>query len=174
MDDGGLRDDGGLCDGERPADGPDALHPARADPRCPICVTLGALPWPEGIEGRGGDAAGEAVRLCPAHLRLWRVLQCRGWNADAEHQALAGRASWAAFSARWRAGQGLPPLSVEDARRYVSPDMIGHLGMPLPSELRAAIHRAWCAGQLLGVPAWLANDPPPDPAGLWSAGGEGR
>jgi hypothetical protein len=34
----------------------------------------------------------------------------RTFNADVEHQQLAGLASWAAFSARWRARQGLPLL----------------------------------------------------------------
>ena len=75
------------------------------------------------------------------------MLQCRGWNADPAHQIAAGRAraarftheyqseaghtAFAAFSARWRASQGLPPLSADDARKYVTPEMIRDLGRPL-------------------------------------------
>src|SRR5690348_5009320 len=103
----------------------DALPVAQAlavtpdpDPRCPFCVALAALPWP--ADGPEGTAA---IRLCPAHLTLWRQLQCRGWNADPQHQVNAGQArarqftpahqqqagfaSWDAFSARWRASGGL-------------------------------------------------------------------
>ncbi len=116
------------------------------DPRCSFCVALGALPWPE---------EGTPLRLCPEHLRLSRVLQCRGWNADHGHQVMAGHAAFAAFSARFRAEQGMAPLSADDARRYVQPDMIRSVGAPLPPELQARIHRAWCHGYLYGVLRWI-------------------
>ena len=169
----------------------DALPVAQAlavapdpDPRCPFCVALAALPWP--ADGPEGPAA---IRLCPAHLTLWRQLRCRGWNADPQHQVRAGQArarqftpasqqqagfaSWDAFSARWRASGGLAPLSAAAVRKYVTPEMIrGVCGLALPPELQADIYRAWCAGELAHVVAWLAGEAPPDPDGLW-AGGDG-
>ncbi len=97
--------------------------------------------------------------------------QCRGFNADRAHQVAAGRvrageftpahqsqagqASFSAFSARWRAEQGLPPLSVEDARRYVRPALIRRNGIPLEPALQQRIYRAWCAGYLFGVLRWI-------------------
>jgi len=57
-----------------------ALPPA--DPLCPFCIVLAALPWPE--YGR--------PKLCAGHLPLFRALQCTGWNADRWHQHLAGLA----------------------------------------------------------------------------------
>ncbi|HET9751314.1 MAG TPA: hypothetical protein VFP52_00065, partial [Myxococcales bacterium] len=153
-----------------------ALPMARdPDPRCPFCVALAALPWPaEGTE-----------RLCAPHLTRWRQLQCRGWNADPQHQVMAGQArarqftpasqqqagfaSWDAFSARWRAAGGLAPLSADAVRKYVTPDLIrGVCGLSLAPELQADIYRAWCAGQLAHVVAWLAGEAPPDPDGLWA------
>jgi len=103
--------------------------------------------------------------------RIRRVYQCARWNQDHDHQVAAGHASWDAFSARWRASGGLAPLSVDAARRYVTPDMIrGPLGMLLSERLRMEIHRAWCIGQLLGVEAWLAEEgAPPHPDGLWAS-----
>jgi hypothetical protein len=44
----------------------------------------------------------------------------------------------------------------------------GPLGTLLPEALRQTIYLAWCAGLLIGVEAWLSDDPPPDPAGLWA------
>jgi len=112
---------------------------------------------------------------CPGCLdRLRRAHQCATWNADHSHQVSAGHASWDAFSARWRASTGLPPLSAEAVRRYVTPEQIrGPVGALLPAALRATIHRAWRAGLLVGVAAWLADDPPPDPAGLWVTAASG-
>jgi len=97
------------------------------------------------------------------------VYQCARWNQDHAHQVAAGHASWDAFSARWRASGGLPPLTADAARRYVTPNMLcGPLGTPLPEALRRTIHRAWCAGLLIGVEAWLSGHPPPEPDGLWA------
>lgn len=113
-----------------------------------------------------------------------RAAQCRAWNATRGHQVAAGKAraaqmtqdersafghaAFAAFSARFRAVQGLPPLSADAARRYLTPRDIRRLGMPLAPHLAETIHRAWCAGQLFPVSAWLSDDPPVDPHGLWA------
>ena len=44
----------------------------------------------------------------------------RAFNADVVHQQAAGLASWAAFSARWRARQGLQMLHPLDVQ-YLTP-----------------------------------------------------
>jgi len=140
--------------------------------QCPGCLAEEGRRWPEGA----------TTLHCPRCLdRIRRVHQCATWNRDRAHQVAAGHASWDAFSARWRASSGLPPLSIEAVRRYVTPNLIrGPLGALLPEALRAAIHRAWSAGLLVGVSAWLADAPPPEPDGLWveqrpvgEAGGNG-
>jgi hypothetical protein len=113
-----------------------------------------------------------------------RAAQCRTWNAMRAHQVAAGKARAAqmtqdersafghaafdAFSARFRAVQGLPPLSAAAARRYLAPGDIRRLGMPIAPHLAETIYCAWCAGQLFPVSAWLSDDPPADPHGLWS------
>src|SRR5690242_11198872 len=130
------------------------------DVRCPFCVALAALPWP----------AEETERLCATHLSDWRRLQCRGWNADAAHQQMAGMASWSAFSARWRASGGLCPLTPEAVRKYVTPDMIRHPFRSVSPERQQEIYRAWCAGVVAGVVDWLTGEVPPDPDGLWVHG----
>jgi hypothetical protein len=101
--------------------------------------------------------------------------RCKQWNADRDHQRMAGKiraqaftstyqaaaahAQQTQFSAQWRAEQGLPPLSAEAVRRYLTPEMIrGPLGRPLDAVLQVRIYRAWCAGYLYGVPLWL-NQP---------------
>ncbi|HEV2580787.1 MAG TPA: hypothetical protein VGT44_08040 [Ktedonobacteraceae bacterium] len=59
----------------------------------------------------------------------------RVWDADRAHQRLAGLASWAAFSARWRAHQGLPLLHPMDVQ-YLSPaDFCNGRGQLLPPEV---------------------------------------
>jgi hypothetical protein len=105
-----------------------------------------------------------------------RAEQCLAWNSDPAHQRLAGQArarqfsreyqvqagqqSFSAFSARWRARQGLAPLSVEAAVRYVTiEDICGPLGESLPAAMRAQVYAAWCTGRLVSVTAWLgANE----------------
>jgi len=130
---------------------------------CPGCLAEAGQSFPERA----------TTRHCARCLdRIRRVYQCARWNQDHDHQVAAGHASWDAFSARWRAGSGLAPLTVEAARRYVTPDLIrGPMGSLLPERLRHAIHRAWLAGYLVGVVAWLSDDPPPDPDGLWTPAG---
>jgi len=60
----------------------------------------------------------------------------RAWDADRAHQRLAGLASWAAYSARWRARQGLPLLHPLDVQ-YLSPaDFCNGRGQPLPPEVQ--------------------------------------
>jgi hypothetical protein len=106
------------------------------------------------------------------------------WNATRTHQVAAGkaraaqmtqeersafrRAAFLAFSARFRAVQGLPPLSAAAAQRYLTPRDIRRLGLALAPHLAETIYRAWCAGQLFPVSAWLSDDPPADPHGLWA------
>src|SRR5215467_10289740 len=90
---------------------------------CPGCVADPGQPFP----------VGATSRQCARCLdRIRRVYQCARWNQDHAHQVAAGHASWDAFSARWRASGGLPPLTADAARRYVTPEMIrGPLGMLL-------------------------------------------
>ena len=59
------------------------------------------------------------------------------FNADRAHQHLAGIASWCAFSARWRAHQGLPLLHPMDVQFLTPQDFCNGLGRPLhPTEQR--------------------------------------
>ncbi|MGI9061929.1 MAG: hypothetical protein ACR2H5_25525 [Ktedonobacteraceae bacterium] len=59
------------------------------------------------------------------------------YDADSAHQRLAGLASWAAFSARWRARQGLPLLHPMDVQFLTPQDFRNGLGRPLsPTEQR--------------------------------------
>jgi len=128
------------------------VHPPA---HCPGCLAEAGMTFPTGA----------TTRHCPRCLdRIRRVYQCARWNHDHAHQVAAGHASWDAFS-------GLPPLSAKAVRRYVTPDMIrGPMGASLPEGLHLAIHRCWCAGQLLGVAAWLHDEPPPaDSDGLWAS-----
>ncbi len=129
---------------------------------CPGCLAEASLPFPTRA----------TIQHCLRCLdRIRSVYRCARWNQDHAHQVAAGHASWDAFSARWRTSSGLAPLSVEAGRRYVTPEMIrGPLGMLLPEQQRAKIHRAWCVGQLVGVEAWLSDDGfPPHPDGLWAS-----
>src|SRR5215471_14985925 len=73
-------------------------------------------------------------------------------DAQSEHQRLAGCASWAAFSARWRARQGLPllhPLGVQ----YLTPqDFCNGLGQPLSAAEQRRLFRQYvAAAQRLGA-----------------------
>ncbi len=53
-------------------------------------------------------------------------------DANRAHQRMAGLASWAAFSARWRARQGLPLLHAMDVQYLTPADFCNGLGRPLP------------------------------------------
>src|SRR5437763_16737603 len=63
-----------------------------------------------------------------------RHMVVRGWNAEEAHQRLAGLASWAAFSARWRAHQGLPLLHPMDVQYLTPQDFHNGQGRPLSPE----------------------------------------
>jgi hypothetical protein len=66
--------------------------------------------------------------------RCERFQQC---NGDTTHQRLAGVASWCAFSARWRAHQGLPLLHPMDVQFLTPQDFCNGRGQPLhPTEQR--------------------------------------
>src|SRR2546423_7739616 len=54
------------------------------------------------------------------------------FNTDTSHQRMAGIASWCAFSARWRAHQGLPLLHPLDVQFLTPQDFCNGLGRPLP------------------------------------------
>jgi hypothetical protein len=59
------------------------------------------------------------------------------FNADPAHQRLAGKASWCALSARWRAHQGLPLLHPMDVQFLTPQDFCNGQGLPLhPTEQR--------------------------------------
>jgi hypothetical protein len=78
------------------------------------------------------------------------IFQC--YDADPAHQRLAGYASWMAWSARWRARQGLPllhPLGVQ----YLTPqDFCNGLGQPLPAAEQRRLFRQYVeAAQRLGA-----------------------
>ena len=63
--------------------------------------------------------------------------QCQQWNSETIHQQMAGLASWAAFSARWRARQGLPLLFPMQVQYLTPQDFCNGLGCPLsPTEQR--------------------------------------
>ena len=61
--------------------------------------------------------------------RLTVFQQC---YQETEPQRLAGAASWAAFSARSRAHQGLPLLHPMDVQYLAPQDFRNGLGQPLP------------------------------------------
>src|SRR6266699_1526563 len=66
-----------------------------------------------------------------------RQARFQQYNADTQHQHVAGVASWCAFSARWRARQGLPLLHAMDVQFLTPQDFCNGLGRPLhPTEQR--------------------------------------
>ncbi len=70
----------------------------------------------------------------------------RRFNADQTHQHLAGVASWTAFSARWRARQGLPLLCYIEAaiRLGASAQAVGRRrALPLSGDI-AYMRAAGC------------------------------
>lgn len=67
----------------------------------------------------------------------------RGFNADVEHQQMAGLASWTAFSARWRARQGLPLLHPLDVHYLTPQDFCNSQGSPLPPEVQRRLFREY-------------------------------
>ena len=67
------------------------------------------------------------------------------WNADSAHQQMAGLASWAAFSARWRARQGLPLLHPMDVQYLTPQDFHNGRGEPFSPTVQRRIFRAYVA-----------------------------
>src|SRR5215471_2301782 len=76
-----------------------------------------------------------------------RAVVC-GWNAETEHQRLAGLASWAAFSARWRARQGLPLLHPMDVQYLTPQDFCTCHRQPLPPEKQRWLFRQYVEAAL--------------------------
>lgn len=72
----------------------------------------------------------------------------RAWDADSTHQRLAGLASWAAFSARWRARQGLPLLHPLDVQYLAPADFCNGHGQPLPPEVQRRRFREYVAAAI--------------------------
>lgn len=70
-----------------------------------------------------------------------RRMVVRQWNADTMHQHLAGVASWAAFSARWRARQGLSLLHPMDVQYLTPGDFRNGRGCPLVPEVQRRLFR---------------------------------
>ncbi len=65
------------------------------------------------------------------------------FNAETVHQHIAGCASWAAFSARWRARQGLPLLHAMDVQYLTPQDFCSGSGRPLPAAEQRRVFRAY-------------------------------
>ncbi len=70
-----------------------------------------------------------------------RAVMFQYFDADREHQRLAGAASWAAFSARWRARQGLPLLHPMDVQYLTPQDFCDGCGQPLPPTVQRRLFR---------------------------------
>ena len=64
-------------------------------------------------------------------------------NEDTTHQRMAGLASWAAFSARWRARQGLPLLHPIDVVFLSPQDFCNGLGRPLSPTDQRRLYRSY-------------------------------
>src|SRR5947209_667719 len=87
-----------------------------------------------------------------------RTVVC-GWNAQRAHQRLAGLASWAAFSARWRAHQGLPLLHSMDVQYLTPQDFYNGQGRPLSPEVQRRRFREYVEAAIgqevtMRVPVW--------------------
>lgn len=69
-------------------------------------------------------------------------------DADSDHQRMAGIASWTAFSARWRARQGLPLLHPMDVQYLTPQDFRTGQGRPLPPAEQRRLFRHYVAAAL--------------------------
>ncbi len=97
------------------------------------------------------------------------------FNTERVHQQRAGLASWEAFSARWRAHQGLPLLSPLHVQYLTPQDFCNGLGHQLPpAEQRRWFRHYICLA--LGVPSPLVGSvqraavPVWEQAELWEEG----
>ena len=77
-----------------------------------------------------------------------RQARFQQFNADTQHQHLAGVASWCAFSARWRAHQGLPLLHPMDVQFLTPQDFCNGHGQPLPPTDQRRLFRQYVAAAL--------------------------
>src|SRR5437763_15115046 len=77
-----------------------------------------------------------------------RAARFEQFNADTEHQRLAGCASWAAFSARWRARQGLPLLHPMDVQYLTTQDFCTGQRQPLPPEKQRRLFREYVSAAM--------------------------
>src|SRR5438309_11866291 len=87
-----------------------------------------------------------------------RTVVC-GWNTERAYQHLAGLASWAAFSARWRVHQGLPLLHSMDVQYLTPQDFHNGQGQRLSSEaqrrrFREYVEAAIGQGVIAGMTVW--------------------
>src|SRR5438132_5735964 len=72
----------------------------------------------------------------------------RQCDADMVHQQMAGLASWAAFSARWRARQGLPLLHPMDVQYLTPQDFCTCHRQPLSPEKQRRLFRQYVEAAL--------------------------
>ena len=77
-----------------------------------------------------------------------RVVFFQHCNSQTVHQRMAGLASWAAFSARWRARQGLPLLHPMDVQYLTPQDFCNGMGRPLSSTEQRRLFRGYVAAAL--------------------------
>ena len=89
-------------------------------------------------------------------------------DAQTEHQRLAGMASWAAFSARWRARQGLPLLHAMDVQYLTPHDFCNGQGHPLPAAEQRRLFRAYVCAAMMQTPETHAQSLSVRQAGLVS------
>src|SRR5438105_14457481 len=78
----------------------------------------------------------------------FRVARFRQFNANTQHQRMGGVASWAAFSARWRARQGLPLLHPMDVQYLTPQDFRTGLGQSLPAAVQRRLFRQYVEAAL--------------------------
>ena len=88
----------------------------------------------------------------------------RAWDAGSAHQRMAGLASWAAYSARWRARQGLPLLHPLDVQYLTPADFCNGQGHPLSPEVqrrrfREYVQAAITCGTAAQRPTWGRRQP---------------
>ncbi len=77
-----------------------------------------------------------------------RKVRFQQFNANTQHQHLAGVASWCAFSARWRAHQGLPLLHPMDVQFLTPQDFCNGQGRPLSPTEQRRLFRQYVAAAL--------------------------
>ena len=80
-----------------------------------------------------------------------RQAMFREWNAESEHQSMAGVASWTAFSARWRAHHGLPLLHPLDVQYLTPQDFCNGAGRPLSPEVQRRLFREYVHAAVAAV-----------------------